>query len=249
MSEKPTTWQDALQQGSAEEALKNYMQHETDESTRDLLEALVSMQALLREKKATQAQKMITSQTKPEWAISLLSDLSPQLLILEEAQKQLEKHQPETMLDSLNSVTHPLLRAEAETLRGTALIYHNDISNAKLAFEKALTHDPNHYRAMTNLGNIALENNHLEQAITFYEQALKINEQFANAHHNLAVAYKRKGEVGKSVRALKQAQKASQQKMRDEARGMLKNPRATKYLRWVFFAGLALVVYFFIKAR
>jgi tetratricopeptide (TPR) repeat protein len=249
MPEETTTWQEALQQGHAEEALKHYLPPEATEDTKDFLEALVTMQALLREKNVPQAKKIITSPATPEWAKGLLSDLTPQLLVLEKAQKDLEKHQPENSLALLASVTHPLLLGEAETLRGTALIYDNDTTNAKIAFEKALSYDPKHYRAMTNLGNMALESNHLEEATSFYERALKINEHFANAHHNLAVAYKRKGEVGKSVRALKQAQRASQQKMREEARNMFKGNQTTKYLRWLFFAGLALVVYFFLKAQ
>ena len=151
------------------------------------------------------------------------------------------------MLSVLTSAHHPLLLGEAETLRGTALIYQNDTAGARAAFENALSYDAKHYRAITNLGNLALEHNQLEEAVLYYEKALKINEHFANAHHNLAVAYKRKGEVGKSVHALKQAQRASQQKMKEEARGMFKSPRATKYLRWLFFAGLALVVYFFVR--
>ena len=116
------------------------------------------------------------------------------------------------MLSVLTSVHHPLLLGEAETLRGTALIYKNDTTGAKAAFENALGYDSKHYRAITNLGNVALENNLLEEAILQYEKALKINEHFANAHHNLAVAYKRKGEVGKSVHALKRASEPANKK-------------------------------------
>jgi tetratricopeptide (TPR) repeat protein len=205
------------------------------------------MQELLREKNALQAQTMLMPPL-PEWAKSLVAELEPQLSILAQAQKHLDRHEAEKTLSAL-ATFHPLLMGEAETLRGTALIYHNDITGSKAAFENALGYDSKHYRAMTNLGNIALEASQLDQAIARYEQALKLNENFANAHHNLAVAYKKKGEVGKSVRALKQAQRASQQKMRDEARGMFKSSTARKYIRWVVFGGIALILYFVFRSQ
>jgi tetratricopeptide (TPR) repeat protein len=240
-------WQDLLKQRHVEEALRAYRQEGSDEETVSFLESLAHIQDLLREKNALQAQKVLT-QTIPEWAKSLVSELEPQLSTISQAQKDLDRHEAEKTLGALSSF-HPLLMGEAETLRGTALIYQNDLSAAKAAFEKALEHDPKHYRAMTNLGNIALEANQLDQAIAHYEQALKLNQNFTNAYHNLAVAYKKKGEVGKSVRALKQAQRASQQKMREEARGMFKGSRAVKYIRWLMFGGTALILYFIFRSQ
>jgi tetratricopeptide (TPR) repeat protein len=242
-------WKNALQQGHAEEALKRYQQTDnSDAATREMLESLATMQTLLREKNVSKI-KSLSFQNVPQWAKALVDDLTPQLATLAEAQKCLDRHQAEKVLELLNDVQHPLLLAEVETLRGTALIYDNDTFGAKAAFEKALSYDPKHYRAITNLGNLSLEANHLDQAISFYERALKLNEHFANAHHNLAVAYRKKGEVGKSVKALKQAQRVSQQNLRQEARGILRSPQTTKYLRWVFLALAALILFLFLRNR
>lgn len=247
MSEHLASWQQALAQGQAEESLKHYRQTQSDPATLDFLESLISVQSLLREKNALQAQRALSQHQPPEWANALHRDITAQLSVLVEVQRHLEKHEADNMLALLPAVQHPLLLGEAETLRGIALIYYNDTQQAKEAFEKALSYDPRHYRAITNMGNIALENKQLEEAIALYEKALKLNENFSNAHHNLAVAYKRKGEVGKSVRALKQAQRISQQKIREEARGVFKSPQVTKYVRWAFFAGLGLIIYLFVR--
>ncbi len=249
-------WQEALNHGNATEALKSYRTTDNSDETTEgertegTLELLADLQALLREKNsATAKQKLDTHGKTPAWAEQLLSDLQPQLATLKEATKQLDKHSPDKTLELLQTVSSPLLLAEKETLRGTALIYHNDVTGAKAAFEKALVHDPQHYRALTNLGNLMLEANSVDEAITLYERALKLKEDFANAHHNLAVAYRRKGQVSKSVSELKKAQRVSQQKLRDEARQMFRGTQNTKYLRWLLYAGGAIVLFLVFRSR
>jgi tetratricopeptide (TPR) repeat protein len=252
MDTENTIWQDSLLQGHAEEALQLFLASadSDDDATREVLEHFVSLQDYLREKNIAKARQLFTKQDSiPEWATQIVSDLVPQLATLEEALKALEKHDPDKTLSILASINSPLLLGETETLRGTALIYHNDTSGAKAAFENALGHDPKHYRALSNLGNLALEANKVDEAIGFYESALKLNEDFANAHHNLAVAYRRKGQMGKSVGALKKAQRVSQQNMREEARGLFKNKQTSKYLRWIMYVGIALVAYIVLKTR
>ncbi len=39
----------------------------------------------------------------------------------------------------------------------------------------------------------------------FYERAIRSDEEYAPAHHNLGVAYKRMGKTGEAVRALRRA--------------------------------------------
>jgi tetratricopeptide (TPR) repeat protein len=244
-------WQDVLNKGNASEASRLYVLDDNSaEATRDNLELLVQLQRSLREKNVSKAKQVLSKfETTLEWGKTLIANLQPQLALLEEATTSLEKHDPDKTLERLASINEPLLLAEVETLRGTALIYHNKTSEAKQAFEKALELDPQHYRAMTNLGNLALEANSTDEAITLYERALKLNETFANAHHNLAVAYRKKGQVSKSVSELKKAQRVNQQKMREEARGFLKSSQTSKYLRWLLYAAAALILFLLLRSR
>jgi tetratricopeptide (TPR) repeat protein len=244
-------WQELLSQGRAEEALTFYRSNDnSDALTLSALELFADIQNLLREKNPAKASKRLGHvDTAPNWAEPLISEVQTQLGTLEAATKHLDKHEPDKTLELLHSVTSPLLLAEKETLRGTALIYHNDTTNAKLAFEHALVVDPQHYRAITNLGNLALESDNVDTAITYYERALKLKEDFANAHHNLAVAYRKKGLVGKSVGELKKAQRVSQQKLRDEARQMFRGSQNTKYLRWFVYAAIAVTLLLVFRSR
>jgi tetratricopeptide (TPR) repeat protein len=251
MEEHQPTWRQTLEQGNASEALHLYRTTDgSDEGIENVLESLVDIQALVREKNPAKARQLLGKQTTTlEWLEQLRNELTSQLATLEEATKALDKHDPDTALIGLNNVTSPLLLAEVATLRGTALIYHNDIAGAKASFEKAVSLDPKHYRAITNLGNIALEENNLDEAISKYEYALKLNDHFANAHHNLAVAYRKKGMVSKSVSELKKAQRVSQQRVREEARQIFKGGQTTKYLRWLIIAVVAILLYLFIQQR
>jgi len=61
--------------------------------------------------------------------------------------------------------------------------------------------------ALTNLGNLALEEGRIEEAIARYEAAIAADSQHAVAHFNLGVAYKRAGRLEDAVRALRHAQR------------------------------------------
>lgn len=249
--EQQTTWQQALEQGNASEASRLYhVNDNNDETTESVLELFADIQELLREKNPAKAKQRLDRHGKtPDSVQPLVGELQVQLITLEQATKSLDNHDPDTTLELLQNVTATLLLAEKETLRGTALIYHNDTVNARVAFEKALMIDPQHYRAMTNLGNLALEAGHVDEAIVLYEKALKIKEDFANAHHNLAVAYRKKGQVSKSVSSLKKAQRVSQQKLREEARQMFRGSQNTKYLRWLLYAAGAILLFLIVRSR
>lgn len=76
---------------------------------------------------------------------------------------------------------------------------------AALSFQKALEIDPRMPEALSNLGNIALAQDDTDKAIAMYLEALKVNGDYAIAHKNLSVAYKKAGQVDKAVRSLKKA--------------------------------------------
>lgn len=74
-------------------------------------------------------------------------------------------------------------------------------------FKKAHELHPTHPAPLTNLGNVCTEREQYEEAIAWYERALHADPDYANAHHNLAVAFRRVGRLAESVRHLKKAQR------------------------------------------
>ncbi|HKU67134.1 MAG TPA: tetratricopeptide repeat protein [Candidatus Baltobacteraceae bacterium] len=96
-------------------------------------------------------------------------------------------------------------RAAAANKRGVALVELDRRQEARAAFETALASVPKFVPALVNLGNLHLEAGETEQAIRYYERAVLSDEDYALAHHNLGVAYKRLGRTGDSVRELRKA--------------------------------------------
>ncbi len=99
------------------------------------------------------------------------------------------------------------VRAEAWVRRGARLAEAGEKAAAREAFERALALYPRHPRALMNLGNLELEAGHTDAAIAYYQKALEIDPELADVHHNLAAAYKRKGDLDRMVRHLKKAQR------------------------------------------
>lgn len=101
----------------------------------------------------------------------------------------------------------PHLGAEAWCVRGLLRIKAGDQGAASQAFEQALERDPGHFRARTNQANLLQEMGRVDEAITIYQEVLKTNPDFALAHHNLGAAYRKKGQLDKSVHHVKRAQR------------------------------------------
>ena len=91
--------------------------------------------------------------------------------------------------------------------RGVARIGLELRANAREDFAAALEAHPCYAPALTNLGSLLLEEGRLEEAIAHYERAVKSDRDYAVAHLNLGVAYKRAGRVAEGVRALRYAQR------------------------------------------
>lgn len=246
------TWQDALAAGRAGEALALYRRsQQIDDAVYEALDTLAAMQVALREKSYTRALRGVS---KLEQRPDLLDwdGLEADLVRVQKGAEETGKSRVEDALSTLAPVAAPLLRAEVETLRGTVQVIDNRVDLAREHFENAVAADPKNYRAMTNLGNLALEAGDIDAAIAAYERALALNDSFGNAHHNLGVAYRRKGEVGKSVRALRKAQGASQKQLREEARETLQSGVSgglAKYGRWLVYIVVAVVVFFLLRSR
>jgi len=99
------------------------------------------------------------------------------------------------------------LRAEAWVKRGARLAEEGDLEGAREAFLRAKELYPRHPRALVNLGNLELEAGRPDEAIALYQEALRIDPDLADAHHNLAAAYKKKGDIDRMVRHLKRSQR------------------------------------------
>ncbi len=217
-----------------------------------LLEGLGEVQVFLRAKQYDRAEasaERLEADLEP-----VLPGFKTQTSLLAQSGAKLERGEAEAVLALLGSVTVALLQAEADTQRGTAQVYLGDAA-AEQTFRAAIEHDPKHYRALTNLGNVLLEAGRTDEAIELYERAVRLNEGFANAHHNLGVAYRRKGQVSRSVAAIRKAQRVSRQRDRDDARGSVKalagglGGRSGKYLRWVLYGGAAIGLYLLIRSQ
>lgn len=96
-------------------------------------------------------------------------------------------------------------RAAVANKRGVALIELKRPAEARAAFERALEIVPKFVPALVNVGNLHLEAGEIEEAIRHYESALLADDEYALAHHNLGIAYKRLGRTSDSVRELRKA--------------------------------------------
>lgn len=117
-------------------------------------------------------------------------------------------------------LSEPHLGAEAWAVLGLVHVRRGEREAARQAFEAALRADPGHYRAKTNLANLALEAGQTEEAIRLYEEVLRLNPEYALAHHNLGAAYRKKGQIDKAVYHIKQGQRLQMRPLVRPPRGM-----------------------------
>ena len=108
-----------------------------------------------------------------------------------------------------------LLSIESESDRRAFLLNKRGVARVGLErrdlaesdFREALEARPRYAPALTNLGNVLLEQGRVEQAIASYERAITADDGYALAYWNLGAAYKRAGRISESVRALRRAQR------------------------------------------
>jgi tetratricopeptide (TPR) repeat protein len=96
-------------------------------------------------------------------------------------------------------------RARAHNKRGVALVALERRAEALEAFCSALAEDERCAPALVNIGNMLLDAGHPQDALDYYEAAIRAEDGYATAHRNLAVALRRLGRRGDAVRALKRA--------------------------------------------
>jgi tetratricopeptide (TPR) repeat protein len=246
-------WREHLQHGRLSEALSAHLASpQPAAEVSELLDALGELRGYLRAKRWDRAARVTEALASYKDLPALLPELNAEVARLGASGRALERAQVDEALALLGGVQLPLLLGEAATQRGTAQIFLGDPDAAERTFQEALRYDPKHYRALTNLGNVALEQGRTDDAIGHYEAALKLNEGFANAHHNLGVAYRRKGQVNRSVASIRRAQRVSRQLERDEARSAVRSlggGASGKLVRWALYALLALGLFVFLRSQ
>ncbi len=88
------------------------------------------------------------------------------------------------------------------------------LAEAEQWFLAALQCDRKYVPSLSNLGNICLERDQLDDAIRYYALALESDPEYPPAHRNMAVAYRKKGELRVFVKHLKQSQRYERQRDR-----------------------------------
>ncbi len=194
---------------------------DADADVLDALEALTEVEASVRSKAPKRAvARLARLDVRPDGLVDWAA-LEDDVAALVDVAVAVDQREPEAAREALARVRSEYFAAERDAQSGTVAVLEGDPVAARAHLEAALERDPNHVRALTNRGNLKLEDGDVDGAIADYERAIKLDDGFANAHHNLGVAYRRKGHVAKSVAALRRAQRASAKRDAEEARASL----------------------------
>lgn len=102
--------------------------------------------------------------------------------------------------------------------QGVILVRMGRRDEARQAFIAALNLNREFAPSLTNLGNMELEQGHVEQAIVYYKQAIAAQPDYPGAHHNLGVAYRKLGRLGDAVSEARQAARHERRQSREEDR-------------------------------
>ncbi len=140
------------------------------------------------------------------------------------------------------ALVEPLTRAEALNTLGVLHALQDREAQARQAFGEAFAHDPGHYRALTNLGNMALEGGDPASAEKLYRQAIALSGDYAGAHHNLGVALRKLGRLNDSVKAIKAGQRLSVRQTRRDQDDELKSDPGTQRTVQLLRIGMIVVV-------
>lgn len=107
--------------------------------------------------------------------------------------------------EALARADGPRERAAALNKRAIVAIRRKDREAAVALLVAALEADPRTVAAIVTVGNLLLEDGAVDDAILHYEAALRIDDAYAPAYHNLGVAQHRQGRRGEAVRNLRKA--------------------------------------------
>ncbi|CAM4446126.1 tetratricopeptide repeat protein [Deinococcus marmoris] len=145
------------------------------------------------------------------------------------------------------ALAQPLTRAEALNIQGVLLALQEESAGARTHFEEALEADAGHYRALTNLGNLDIENGDYAGAEVKYREVIRLNPDYDGGWHNLGVALRRQGKMAEAVRSIRRGQRLGMKRSKEDTDAEVKaqfagNP-LFKGLRWVLIAVVILVLF------
>jgi tetratricopeptide (TPR) repeat protein len=103
----------------------------------------------------------------------------------------------------IEDAARPQQRAFYLNKRGVARIKLGRREDARADFESALVCVGRYAPALTNIGNLLLEDGRVDDAIAAYREAIDADREYAVAYVNLGSAYKRAGRLGEAVRAMR----------------------------------------------
>jgi len=132
-------------------------------------------------------------------------DQSPRGLALAAIERGEFAH-AERQLDALLAEAQsPADQAFYQNKRGIARVGLGRRDEALEDFHGALALVAAYPPALTNVGNLLLEDGALDDAIAHYEAAIRSDDLYGVAHQNLGVALKRAGRIDEAVRELRRA--------------------------------------------
>lgn len=228
---------------------------EGDADAADALEALAEIEVAVRAKAIARARRRLEGLERRPFDWLDWDAVAYDLELLAVAVPAVDRREPEAARAALAEMRSEAFAAEREILLGTLAVLEGDEAAGIAHFEAGLARDPNHVRGLTNRGNVKLEAGDVDGAIADYERAIRVDEGFANAHHNLGVAYRRKGQIGKSVAALRRAQRHAARRDAEDARasfGRGQGPRSAnraRLWRWLVIGALGVLTYWWLQQR
>ena len=85
---------------------------------------------------------------------------------------------------------------------GEVALKRNDFETAQKHFKQALEISPLDQTAAYNVGEIFFSNQKIDEAITYFEMAIKIKKDWSKPYNRLGVVYLNKGDFAKALRVL-----------------------------------------------
>ncbi len=97
--------------------------------------------------------------------------------------------------------------AEAHKNAGAALEGMGKSEAAKQEYQAALALKPDYVAVLYDLGNLARETRHFDEAVAYYKQAIALDPNEPEVHHNLGIAYDQMGQKDVAVREFREAKR------------------------------------------
>ena len=115
---------------------------------------------------------------------------------LQTAEVEIKKSNSEKDIDS---------QMEALYTQAVSLLKNGNVLEAKGIFREILAQDPGHINSLNDMGVLSLHERNYEEAINFFEKAVRLKPKFANPYYNLACAYSLTNERDKGMAYLSKA--------------------------------------------